>query len=121
MGQAGYPGAVDTENAIAADLLILVRPLHRRIVIADSSRLLQSGKYNRRRGPIGLALNGPFCVNPAGEEFFGQHSLPEIDLHDLEVQLLSLRCESSENLAPGESSIKYPSALSLDHPRGVRL
>jgi hypothetical protein len=37
-----------------------------------------------------------------GGEFF---RLPADDLHDLEVQLLPARCESSGNLAPAESSI----------------
>jgi hypothetical protein len=38
------PGA--TKNAIVADLLILVRPRCWRIVSAESSALLPSGKYN---------------------------------------------------------------------------
>jgi hypothetical protein len=38
---------VPTENAIVADLLILVRPLCWRIASDESSALLPSGKYNR--------------------------------------------------------------------------
>jgi hypothetical protein len=62
---------VRTENAKMADWLILMRLSCRRIVSAESSALLPSGIINTIVTPsIGLALNGSFCVDPAGRRCF---------------------------------------------------
>jgi hypothetical protein len=67
LGDGRHSSPVHTENAIAADLLILVRPQCWRIVSAERSALLPSGIINTIvTRSIGLALNGPFCVDPAG-------------------------------------------------------